>query len=43
MQERPDFVVILPSDRSDEIATALHPIRQWGGRFVVPIPTVQIF
>jgi hypothetical protein len=43
MQERPDFVLILPWNRKDEITAALHPIRQWGGRFVVPFPTVQVF
>ena len=35
---RPDYVVILPWNLRDEIVNQLAWIREWGGRFVVPIP-----
>ena len=40
---RPDYVLILPWNLRDEIARQMTPIRAWGGRFVVPLPTVEIF
>ena len=40
---RPDFVLILPWNLRDEIATQMSFIRDWSGRFVVPIPTVETF
>lgn len=39
---RPDYVLILPWNLADEIATQMAGIRAWGGRFVVPIPQVQV-
>ena len=42
-ETRPDYVLILPWNLRDEIATQLSGIRDWGGRFVVPIPTLQVF
>lgn len=42
-ETRPDYVLILPWNLRDEIATQLSGIREWGGRFVVPIPTLQVF
>jgi SAM-dependent methyltransferase len=40
---RPDFVLILPWNLKDEISQSAAFIREWGGRFVVPIPEVAIF
>ena len=40
---KPDYVLILPWNLKDEIMAQADYIRQWGGRFVVPIPTVQVF
>ena len=40
---RPDFVLILPWNLKDEISEGAAYIRDWGGRFVVPIPEVRIF
>lgn len=40
---RPDLVVILPWNLRDEIVEQLGYIRDWGGRFVVPIPEPEIF
>jgi hypothetical protein len=42
-ERRPDYVLILPWNLRDEIAQQLEPIREWGGRFIVPIPTAEIF
>jgi SAM-dependent methyltransferase len=43
LEERPDFVLILPWNLREEVAAQMSAIRAWGGRFVVPIPTVQVF
>jgi len=42
-ETRPDFVLILPWNLRDEIVTQLSYIREWGGQFVVPIPTTEVF
>ncbi len=39
---KPDYIVILPWNLKDEIMNQLQYIRQWGGRFVVPIPQVTV-
>jgi len=41
-ETRPDYVLILPWNLKDEIMTQLEYVRAWGGRFVVPIPEVQV-
>jgi len=41
-EARPDYVVILPWNLKDEIMQQLQFIREWGGRFVVPIPKVSV-
>jgi len=41
-QRRPDFVLILPWNIKDEIMSQLAYIRDWGGRFVVPIPSPEV-
>ncbi|MGB8113012.1 MAG: class I SAM-dependent methyltransferase, partial [Candidatus Sulfotelmatobacter sp.] len=40
---KPDYVVILPWNLKQEIMQQLQFIREWGGRFVVPIPKVQVY
>ena len=42
-QTKPDYVVILPWNLKDEIMKQLAFIREWGGRFVVPIPKVAVY
>lgn len=42
-ETKPDYVVILPWNLKDEIMEQLQFIREWGGRFVVPIPKVAIY
>lgn len=42
-ETKPDYVVILPWNLKDEIMEQLRFIREWGGRFVVPIPKVTVY
>jgi hypothetical protein len=39
---RPDYVLILPWNLREEIVQQHAYVRDWGGRFVVPIPEVQV-
>ena len=41
-ETKPDYVVILPWNLKDEIMAQLQFIREWGGRFVIPIPKVTV-
>jgi C-methyltransferase C-terminal domain/Putative zinc binding domain/Methyltransferase domain len=41
-QTRPDYILILPWNLKTEIVAQLQYAREWGARFVVPIPEVQI-
>ena len=43
LQERPDYVLILPWNLREEVSRQMAAIRGWGGRFVVPIPRLQVF
>jgi SAM-dependent methyltransferase len=37
-ETKPDYVLILPWNIKDEIISQVGYIREWGGRFIVPIP-----
>ena len=41
-ETKPDYVFILPWNLKDEIMEQMSFIREWGGRFVIPIPRVEI-
>jgi SAM-dependent methyltransferase len=41
-EARPDYVLILPWNLSEEIVRVVGYISEWGGRFVVPIPEVKV-
>lgn len=41
-ETKPDYVLILPWNLKDEIASQLNFVREWGARFVVPIPELTI-
>lgn len=38
----PDFVIIFPWNLTDEITKQLSYIKEWGGKFVVAVPSLQI-
>ena len=40
---RPDYILILPWNLKDEIIEQLAYTRDWGARFVVPIPEVTVY
>jgi SAM-dependent methyltransferase len=42
-QTRPDFLLVLPWNLREEIAGQMAHIRKWGGKFVVPIPAIEVF
>ncbi|CAN5362937.1 class I SAM-dependent methyltransferase [soil metagenome] len=42
-ETKPDFVFILPWNLKNEIMANLSYIGQWGGKFVVPIPEIEIY
>ena len=41
-QVRPDYILILPWNLTDEIMDQLSHVRDWGARFVSPIPEVKV-
>ena len=40
---KPDYVFILPWNFKDEIMKQMAFIRDWGGKFIVPIPEARIY
>ncbi|WP_081662758.1 class I SAM-dependent methyltransferase [Thermithiobacillus tepidarius DSM 3134] len=42
-QTRPDYLLILPWNLKEEVMEQMAHIRTWGGQFVVPIPTLQVY
>ena len=41
-ETKPDYVLILPWNIKDEVMSQMSFVRQWGGRFVVPIPRTMV-
>jgi hypothetical protein len=41
-ETRPDYVLVMPWNLRDEIVQQMAGIREWGGRFIVPLPKVEI-
>ena len=41
-ETQPDYVLILPWNLRDEIMEQLAYIREWGGKFVVPVPEATV-
>jgi hypothetical protein len=41
-ERRPDYILILPWNLKTEIVAQLAYAREWGAKFIVPIPTAQI-
>jgi hypothetical protein len=42
-ETKPDYLLILPWNLKDEIMAQMSEIRQWGGKFVVPMPVPTIY
>jgi hypothetical protein len=42
LETKPDYLLILAWNLRDEIASQMSVIRDWGGRFVVPIPELAV-
>jgi hypothetical protein len=42
METRPAYLLILPWNLKNEIMEQMSPIRNWGGRFVVAVPRLQV-
>ncbi len=41
-ETQPDYVLILPWNLQDEIVEQMSHVREWGGKFVVPIPELRV-
>ena len=41
-ETKPDYLLILPWNLKEEIMQQMAHIREWGGRFVVPIPRLEV-
>jgi SAM-dependent methyltransferase len=42
-QRRPDWVVILPWNISQEVMSQQSQVRDWGAKFVIAVPRLQVF
>lgn len=42
LQEKPDYILILPWNLRNEVIEQLNYIREWGGKFITAVPTMQI-
>ena len=42
MRTKPDYLLILPWNLRTEIIEQMSFIRKWGGKFVIPIPKLQV-
>ena len=42
LETRPDYVLILPWNIKEEIVGKMDAVREWGGRFFVAVPHVEI-
>ncbi len=42
-ETKPDYLLILPWNLKEEIMEQMAHIRDWGGKFVVPIPEVKVY
>jgi len=42
-ETKPDYLFVLPWNLKEEVMEQMSDIRKWGGKFVIPIPRVQVF
>lgn len=43
VRHKPDFILILPWNIKEEIMAQLSYVREWGARFLVAVPGLQVF
>lgn len=41
-EDKPDYILILPWNIKEEIIKQLFYVKEWGGKFIVPIPSLEI-
>ena len=41
-ETKPDYILIMPWNLITEITTQLEYTREWGCRFIVPLPIVKV-
>jgi C-methyltransferase C-terminal domain/Putative zinc binding domain/Methyltransferase domain len=41
-QDRPDYVLVLPWNLRDDLVEQLAYVKEWGGRLVFPIPSLEL-
>jgi hypothetical protein len=41
-ETKPDYVLILPWNIKDEVMEQMKGVREWGGKFIVPIPEPKV-
>ena len=39
---KPDYLIIIPWNLKEEIIEQMNYIREWGGKFMIPIPKIEI-
>jgi len=42
-EAKPDYVFILPWNIKEEVMQQMAEVKTWGGKFVIGIPTIQVF
>jgi 2-polyprenyl-3-methyl-5-hydroxy-6-metoxy-1,4-benzoquinol methylase len=42
LEDRPDYLLVLPWNLKDEITAQMDAIRSWGGRFILPLPVPAV-
>ena len=40
---KPDYIIIIPWNLKEEISNQLDYIREWGGKFVIFVPQIEVF
>ena len=41
-EAKPDYILILPWNLKNEIVRQMQFVKDWGGKFIIPIPQVSI-
>jgi SAM-dependent methyltransferase len=41
-ETQPDYILVLPWNIKDEVMAQMAHVREWGAKFVIPIPEVQV-